>query len=78
MEEMLKQVLQELKEIKSDMATKRDVQDIKELLHAYHAENIATDDKLLEAVRTTNDRLDFQLGRLAKTEEAVYLIQQKQ
>jgi hypothetical protein len=43
-----------------------------------HIENIEAANKLLLAIQTTNDRLDFQRDKLSKTEEEIYLLKHKQ
>jgi predicted nucleic acid-binding Zn-ribbon protein len=64
--------------IESKMATKEDIKEVKSLLMEFHGENISADEKLLEGIRTTNDRLDFQRDKVIKVEEELYLIKQKQ
>jgi division protein CdvB (Snf7/Vps24/ESCRT-III family) len=46
-------------------------------LDSHHLENIESDNRLLEAIHTTNDRLDFQRDKISKTEEDLYLLKQK-
>lgn len=46
-------------------------------LDSHHIENIESDNRLLETIHTTNDRLDFQRDKISKTEEDVYLLKQK-
>ncbi|KRE86379.1 hypothetical protein ASG89_10200 [Paenibacillus sp. Soil766] len=46
-------------------------------LDSHHIENIESDDRLLEAIHTTNDRLDFQRNKISKIEEDVILLKQK-
>ncbi|RAV21868.1 hypothetical protein DQG23_07375 [Paenibacillus contaminans] len=77
-EQLLNRILTELSEIQRTVATKQDVAEIIALLQSYHAENIAADEKLLEGIRTTNDRLDFQRERLIRAEEELYLLARKQ
>ncbi|HJV45637.1 MAG TPA: hypothetical protein VJ824_07905 [Bacillota bacterium] len=51
MEEILKQILIEMKEIKSNMATKEDIHLLKISLESHHIENIQADDKILSEVK---------------------------
>jgi hypothetical protein len=46
-------------------------------LDSHYLENIESDNRLLEAIHTTNDRLDFQRDKISKTEEDLYLLKQK-
>ncbi|MDQ0873139.1 vacuolar-type H+-ATPase subunit I/STV1 [Paenibacillus sp. V4I3] len=71
MEELLKQILTKLEVM--DLKIDR----IQQTLDAHHVENIETDNKLLEAIQTTNERLDFQRDKISKTEEEIYLLKQK-
>jgi hypothetical protein len=52
--------------------------DIKKMISENQIENIESDNRLLEAIHTTNDRLDFQRDKISKTEEDLYLLKQKQ
>jgi hypothetical protein len=74
----MEETKREVAEIQRTMAAKQDVAEIIALLQSYHAENIAADEKLLEGIRTTNDRLDFQRERLIRAEEELYLLARKQ
>ncbi|MEW9702866.1 hypothetical protein [Paenibacillus sp. SI8] len=53
------------------------IDSLKASVDSQHTENIEADEKLLEAIRTTNDRLDYQRNKLSKTEEELYLLKQK-
>ncbi|KRE75402.1 hypothetical protein [Paenibacillus sp. Soil750] len=46
-------------------------------LDSHYLENIESDDRQLEAIYTTNDRLDFQRNKISKIEEDLYLLKQK-
>lgn len=70
-EEMLKELREirstmatksELEEIRNMMATKDEMNkgfaDLKRTINEFHSENISADEKLLEAIGTTNDKLN--------------------
>lgn len=74
----------DLQIIKSTMATKEDIQDLKQMIVRHHVENIEADSKLLEMItsvrsdtKSIHDRLDHQIGRIAKTEESLDILQKK-
>lgn len=78
MEELLKQILTELQDVKTSVnRLESKVDRIEVSLSEQHIENIEADNRLLEAIRTTNDRLDFQRDKLSRTEEDIYLLKQK-
>jgi hypothetical protein len=58
----------ELQDIRSTMATKEELQkgfkELAELIKANHIESIRADESLLEAIRMTNQKLDFKTGNL--------------
>ncbi|MDF2722271.1 MAG: hypothetical protein K0Q59_1946 [Paenibacillus sp.] len=59
-------VRQDVKVVKQDLDTvrqdvkvvKQDIEKIKHMITDYHAENISADEKLLEGIKATNDRID--------------------
>ncbi|NQX60232.1 hypothetical protein [Paenibacillus qinlingensis] len=51
--------------------------EIKKMISENQIENIESDNRLLAAIHTTNDRLDFQRNKISKTEEDLYLLKQK-
>ena len=83
MEEILKKILEELDKIRTDIDELRQdtnvgLDMIIRKIDEYHAENIHADNKLLELIQSTNDRLDFQRDKLAKAEEDLHVLKQKQ
>lgn len=79
MEEILKQILDKVNSIDSEMKQVNQRLDrIEQNMSEQHIENIEADNRLLEAIRTTNDRLDFQRDKLSRAEEELYLLKQKQ
>jgi hypothetical protein len=92
MEELLKQVLSRIEAMDRRLEgvdTRLEAVDIKidrvenkvdllqQGLDSHHIENIEADNRLLETIHTTNDRLDYQREKISKTEEEIYLLKQK-
>ncbi|CAN7723966.1 hypothetical protein LJR153_006070 [Paenibacillus sp. LjRoot153] len=71
MEELLKKIMLQLENVESK------IDRIQLTLDSYHIENIESNNRLLAAIHTTNDRLDFQRDKISKTEEDLYLLKQK-
>lgn len=83
-DELLKQILSEIKEIKSTMATKDDIQSLTQMMESHRVQDITADEKLLEMItsarsdiKSIHNRLDHQIGRIAKTEESLDILQKK-
>lgn len=65
----------EAKSLRSEMNNRFDLLEAK--IDAYHVENIEADNRLMEAIKETNDRLDFQRSKIAKAEEELFVLKQK-
>lgn len=67
-------------------ATKDDLKqgfdELKEMIHHYHSDNIAADEKLLESIKTTNEKLDFHIAsnedRFARIEHSIDILNRRQ
>jgi hypothetical protein len=78
-EELLKQILSKLDHMESEITDiKTAVTRIDSKMDTQHMENIRADEKLLEAIRTTNDRLDFHRNKVSIMEEDIHLLKQRQ
>lgn len=83
MEALIQEVLVRLERMESGMnekfaALRQEMNDrfdhLNRKLDEYQAENIAADEKLLTLIGVTNDRLDYQLSRVVKSEEEIFLL----
>ncbi|WP_127587809.1 hypothetical protein [Paenibacillus koleovorans] len=86
MEQLLREIITQLSRIDSRLDTLETRFDALETnmnnrfdqlnkkLDDYQAENIAADEKLLEMIGVTNDRLDFQMSRIVKNEEEIFFL----
>jgi ribosome-interacting GTPase 1 len=85
-EQLLKKVLDEMQEIKANMATKKDLEDIKvkldklsEKMDAHQIENINSDNLLLNEIQALREGVSFVNRKVADAElEINYLKQSKQ
>lgn len=82
-DELLKQLINEMQDIKANMATKQDVDSIKtkldklsEKIEVQHIENIRADELLLNEIRSIREGVLFVNRKVADTELELNIIKQ--
>ena len=53
------------------------VEGLQQVIEAQYIENVEAINRLMEAVKVTNERLDFQRDRLFKSEEDIFLLKRR-
>ncbi|MGG5253700.1 hypothetical protein ACQYAD_09415 [Neobacillus sp. SM06] len=74
--ELFLQLMNELKEIKSTMATKEDIRNLSEKLDSYQVENLNADNLLMSQIRSIREGVVFVNRKVADAELELNIMKQ--